>query len=681
MPDAEPPPAEGPVPETATSAFPAPTPTVQRLRRALESRRVTPALLVAVAASALYVVILGGLALRKYATFHATFEDLGIENQALWLLSHGGLSAYYSSGFNQIYPVQYQKPILFLVVPFYSLYPHPETLIVLGNLALGAGAVPLFLLARRMLRGEVYPLLLVAAYLLYFPLASASLFDFHYEDLFPFLFLTMAWLWASGRPRGMYIAAALTAGVNPLTLLTVIAFLVFTALPPPKRRLGLSWVLGGLRSLLQDPYRVVAILALVVIFTVYGVVGVLYTAGTGPHGAAATPTQILYGYANQKLLLLVLLLGSLAFLPFYSIRGLVTALPYAGFALYSLNNANFAAFGLMYPLLGTGPLFLATVDGLRAASTRPAIAADEPLPLTGVWNRRPTRSRTTSERGAMVRALVISTAMFALVFFPFSPVNTYVTGGYFSGAHDVANITSSNSATAFLQRVIDLVPANASVLTQNNLPQLSGRWHVQIAPAYLPTVPYDAIVMDANVNYFSSVTSLIPFVQDAFNGSRFGIVAEGEGALFLSEGYQGAPRLFEPVNVTLPPSELTPFGGLTVRNGTISGSGPAYSLWYGPFLTLYPGRYTAIFDLSSNTTGSTASAITIDVTSANGAHLLAGATLSPSNFTAADTSTQFSLSFNLTGLTTSVELRGMFPTGVAQITLEGIHLQQLSYLP
>jgi len=651
-------------------------------------RRISPGLLLAIVSAAAYVLALGLLALAKYATFHATFEDLGIENQVLWLLSHGGIPEYYSSGFASIYPLQYQKPILFLVLPFYALYPHPETLLVIGTFALGGAAVPLFLTARRWLQRESYALVVVFAYLVYFPVASANLFDFHYEDLFPLAFFTMTWCYASGRTRAMYAAALLTASVNPLALVTAIAFLVFTCLPGPREPLGLGWIRSSWRAFFRDPRMPVIVFVLIALLALYAVAGVLFVAGVGAHGSTATPTGILLGNANNKLILVILLAGSLAFLPLYSPRGLVTALPYFAFMAYSLDSANYQAFGLMYPLLGTGPLFLAALDGLRAADPQPpalpvegdAAAASTHSPAPPPARTLPSRRRV-SERGAMVRSLLVASVLFALVLFPLSPINYYVSGGYFSGNHDLANITESTAETTFLARVIALVPANASVLTQNNIPQLSGREHVQTPTVYQPSIPYDAIVMDSSLTYFSTTTDILPFVNAAFSNSSFGVVAEGFGALYLQRGYAGPPRLFAPLNEDLPGDALIPFD--SIANGTeLTGSGPGYSLWYGPYLTLFPGTYTCRFTMASNTTDpALGAALTIDATANDGATTLASETVFPANFTSANGPTSFQLSFNLTAVTTNVELRGMFPSGVAAISLIRIALLQTGYVP
>lgn len=90
-----------------------------------------------------YITIIFPLSLSKYYTFHDTFFDLGLNNEILWLLIHGGISNYYASHFSYVYPIQWSKPIIFLLAIIYYLYPHPELLLFIQTLFLGLLPFPL----------------------------------------------------------------------------------------------------------------------------------------------------------------------------------------------------------------------------------------------------------------------------------------------------------------------------------------------------------------------------------------------------------------------------------------------------------------------------------------------------------------------------------------------------------
>lgn len=107
----------------------------------------------------------------------ATF-DLGINNNLLY----GGLEG----KFNQspvIFPEDPQKYLanhvkigLYSFLPIYVFYPKAETLLAIQSIAMGLGAIPLFLFARRRVP-EWWALALAAVYLCYYPLHGANFYE------------------------------------------------------------------------------------------------------------------------------------------------------------------------------------------------------------------------------------------------------------------------------------------------------------------------------------------------------------------------------------------------------------------------------------------------------------------------------------------------------------------------
>ena len=105
------------------------------------------------------------------------------------------------------------SPALLLIVPFYLVYPHPETLIVVQVVALALGGWPVYLFARRFLPTAEERLVWVAAYVLSAPLAFVTLYDFHE--------ITLAVL-----PLGLAMYFVATQRMWPMVLCLVPAFLV-----------------------------------------------------------------------------------------------------------------------------------------------------------------------------------------------------------------------------------------------------------------------------------------------------------------------------------------------------------------------------------------------------------------------------------------------------------------------
>ena len=122
--------------------------------------------------------------IARYQTYHADAFDLGNMNQAVWNTLHGNFLRFTNRGLDWFGPPTrlgiHVEPILALIAPFYLIHDGPETLIVIQNVAMALGAIPLFLLSLRRLPG--LPLLGVAfaaSYLLAPEFLGAALWDFH----------------------------------------------------------------------------------------------------------------------------------------------------------------------------------------------------------------------------------------------------------------------------------------------------------------------------------------------------------------------------------------------------------------------------------------------------------------------------------------------------------------------
>jgi len=120
------------------------------------------------------------LTMKHYA-FRTLMFDLGLYDHWFWTaFKHGPAVA----------GVPHNSLTLYILLPFYALYPSPVTLIVLQSIIVPLAAIPLYLLARLQLKDRMLALLVTALFLLYPPLHGLSQFDFHVEMFLPPLALT-----------------------------------------------------------------------------------------------------------------------------------------------------------------------------------------------------------------------------------------------------------------------------------------------------------------------------------------------------------------------------------------------------------------------------------------------------------------------------------------------------------
>ncbi len=95
---------------------------------------------------ALYVGVFGVLTWRQQSNFGTFGFDMGIYDQGLWLLSRFETPFVTIRGLN--YFGHHVNLITVLFVPFYWLGAGPHFLYIVETLAMAAGAIPIWLLAR-----------------------------------------------------------------------------------------------------------------------------------------------------------------------------------------------------------------------------------------------------------------------------------------------------------------------------------------------------------------------------------------------------------------------------------------------------------------------------------------------------------------------------------------------------
>jgi uncharacterized membrane protein len=147
----------------------------------------------------IYIVFFVSLTVWKYNNFGYNGIDLGIYNQVFWNTAHGHF--FESSIQAQSYLGDHFELFILLLLPFYLIFQHPITLLVLQTIFLALGAIPIFLISKEVLKSPLppfnkgaesniplsikegwadsLPLLLSLIYLLNPFIQNINLFEFH----------------------------------------------------------------------------------------------------------------------------------------------------------------------------------------------------------------------------------------------------------------------------------------------------------------------------------------------------------------------------------------------------------------------------------------------------------------------------------------------------------------------
>ena len=421
------------MPSTSTSPSPS---SLTRLERPLA------ALLIA-----LYFALYSLLSLLRHATYHSFGFDLGLYDQVFWNTVHG---RWWESTMSLGLPHPHSyfgdhfSPIFFAILPVYALFPHPQTLLVVQTALIALGAVPIYLLARATFPDTGQPLLWVAAYLLFLPVAHINLYDFH-ETALAILPLGLA-LHFLERKQTVWFLLSLGAAalVKEEMALVGIGFGLYVTLARGSWRLGLLLVVASLASFLTILYAAIPAFnggrGFAYFQSRYGQLG---ASPLQILGNALTRPRLLFQTLIQprKAAFVAALLGPVLGLPAASGWGILLLLPTLGYLLLSRYEPQFS-FTSQYsaPLV---PLVLGTaILGLA---------------------RVPIRFRTLVSAGVLLSSLAFSYAYGNLPF---------------DRRFDPREFLPEARYTAFAPALAK-IPAQASVAAENDLtPHLDQRQRV-----------------------------------------------------------------------------------------------------------------------------------------------------------------------------------------------------------
>lgn len=472
-----------------------------------------------------WIVGIASVALLRYYTFRTNAFDLGIFNQAFSTTLQGRL--FYETVDLTVIPsgsflgVHFNL-LMFLLLPLYALVPRPETLLVIQTVFLGLSVVPVWLMSNHVLVNRRASLLLSAVYLFNPAILSLALYDFHLEAFMVlflgmtfysflvkrwrsyFLFLVLSWI-------TFEFAAVLTVALSMSHLLRKMRY--------ESRREGHGYLVRLWFDLEQRELRVLLLTILgspVVFFALLSASA--YFSGTSANAISIMAGFTQFGSYSDTMIFLrvgfwLVLFGVLLFLPLLAPRNLIMVLPWFLLTLlpvpitwFSIGYQYGGAFAAPYMIWGT-------VFALRKVN--PRLVTKRLLPMA---------------------------AVLSLFFCPINPIMH----GTLPGISYEQGLPIPTSHDAVLQRAIQLIPADASVLAQNNLfTRVSNRANAYV---FLPNnqTEVEFVLADTSSIWYSakiwgnqSMSRWLPYFLST---GQYGVLVYHDGVVLLKKGY-GGPRI------------------------------------------------------------------------------------------------------------------------------------------
>lgn len=149
----------------------------------------------------IFAIVFGRLGVQHHRNFGTWAFDMGIYDQGFWLVSRG-------KSFVTVRGIDFWghhvNLIAYAFAPFYWFGAGPSFLYVAQATALGAGAIPTYLIARDRTRNEWVGLAFAVTYLLYAPIQWIAWANFHPEALVVTPLLLAWWYGSQRRWVGCY---------------------------------------------------------------------------------------------------------------------------------------------------------------------------------------------------------------------------------------------------------------------------------------------------------------------------------------------------------------------------------------------------------------------------------------------------------------------------------------------
>jgi uncharacterized membrane protein len=648
-----------------------------------------------------YSIVFSHFTCLKHYVFSSYAGDLGIFNQAFYTtVFHGKLFYYtvenYVNPTGSYFAIHF-SPILFILVPFYAICPRPETLLILQSCILSLGALPLYLIVKKMIGDNKLALFASLSYLLYPALQGANWFDFHPQAFYPLLIFSTYYFFIEERWKLFMTFTALTLIVMEWSAFMVTVFsinlllmevLSHSALLKIKQRSILKSLVAKKNIVLVST----VVLSIIWWFFVEYVQNTFFPLDPTfrPLIRATANWKVLYGTDSEdlqpllsmpvyvllhpqralnallydyhvKFLYFILLFAPLLFLP---LRSSLFLSPIALLIPFLLSNLRgYYMIGNQYPLHVLPFIFLAFVDGLKKVSNGKRVGG----------------------------LIVIVSLLFIISTSPISPLSQAFANEVRLFGYPPCSLTVDENVIV-IHRLIDLIPSNASVLATNSLfPHVSSRLSAYAIPAWWWELCPDEFSM-----YLSSLINKSDYillrVSECVRGhgsyvlnkvsrdQSFGLYAVGAEVLLFKRGYSG-----KVLNLDSYPKAFLAYQDMHLGRNAIRIEYPEPVVFYpkvagkgvvvyGPYAVLPPGAYRVTFILRTGeaTEGCVAK---LDVANDYGREILAkgyvyGFMLEPQKWVNA------TLTFHSDKLLISAEFR-IFAYGLADLYVSKIIVERL----
>lgn len=560
---------------------------------------------------ALFLVIWSYVLIIEMNSFQIGIFDYGVAYNLLWREAFGVASYHSPAGYLPYFePI---KMISFLLIPYMLLFPSIYNLLILQVIVFAVPAVILYFLSMHLTKSKKISLIVEIVWLLYYPNSAAISYPFHYQTLFPLFYLLGFLLLYVKKVKIASIPFAISALTNLLAPFILILTIPTIFLLNLERKHHNDEFKRS--SLLFLSLTVLSVSLIILVFNLFMGGTSIYTGQMIPRASSSANLPLLdalwmkfvnvsgyYGF-----LYILFMVFPLAFSLLIEWRFIIPAIPAMAYYLVGYSGGYLRFFYPMQYSVWLSPIvFLSFVLFIKHVQNTNFDSKIVKGKSSFLINKIKIRKHSII-LALLASVLIINAGLFSL-YSPIGPFNQFLkeypnaappsNGGY--GLYKNFGVTNYD---ANLLKLEALVPANATVLSQFNMPQFSNRYYFTYPGQYNPADPIDYAINDP-LSFYAFTTpvydtnpyynyNMMELSNMMLMNSSYGVYGQSMGAILFKLGYKGMPDFFVPLNYELltnkinntefkAPSELFSPGMYNISLNYPGSS--SVSLYFGPTL-------------------------------------------------------------------------------------------------
>lgn len=443
----------------------------------------------------IYTTVFSSLTILRHYAFNTHAWDLGIFTQSLWTTLNANGFFYHTCELfinpsGSFFGVHF-SPILFFVLPLYWISQTPETLLVFQSFILSLAAIPIYKLARENAGGRVVGLVFAIAYLLYPPIHYVNCYEFHVQAFLPLFFAYTIYYGTKEKWSKYFLFVFLSLMCQEYVAQIMIFIGVYIGWKYRTSIIHAIQMRNFSEKKIIIPVVTIALSVVWYWFTIWqrntffpinpDTMEAFLGSGNFEILGAKNPLEVpllvilrpwnaiqaLAFDGSIKLLHIVLIFVPLAFFSFKSPSTLIPTIPWFFFSLFS-QCVYHHMLGSHYEIYTVSFIFAAAIFGLGKSLRK---------------------SPDFNSIKGQLKVIVVFNLISFVVVSPLLPIASVLPVNYapaYIGEHEMS-----------LNEVLNMIPSNASILTQNNLfPHVSHRVDAFVVPSPWINSPIHDIVID-----------------------------------------------------------------------------------------------------------------------------------------------------------------------------------------